>query len=231
MSTCIIKVHTQNTTSVWSHSSCLLCPLSLSTVLGKLQIFLSAPFSLPEPTKGAVWENTYPKLISSTPSPWYNHWSTFGHEHKLSAARPGCRGDNHWATKVLGHSPATSQKTSGDTHSSHGPGMKPPCRRLSQSTALRLTFSSSALGSQENKTRGHFWQVREGQRKGRKSCHTTALVRNSIALFVQVSDFIRLCHSVNIVYGPILSVNHPLPETLPPPQIINSTIYRTEPVK
>lgn len=106
-----------------------------------------------------------------------------------------------------------------------------PCRRLSQSTALRLTFSSSVLGSQENKTRGHFWQVREGQRKGRKSCHTTALVRNSIALSVQVSDFIRLCHSVNIVYGPILSVNHPLPETLPPPQIINSTIYRTEPVK
>lgn len=78
------------------------------------------------------------------------------------------------------------------------------CRRLSPSTALCFTFGCSVLGSEENETRGHFWRVREGQQKGRKSCHTTAPVRNSIALFVQVSDFIGLCHRVNIVYGPIL---------------------------
>lgn len=111
-------------------------------------------------------------LLNSQPMIWslIHLWPG---TQKLSTARSGCRGDNHWATKVLGHSLATSQKTSGDTHSSHGPGMKPPCRRLSQSTALRLTFSSSGLGFEENETRGHFWQVREGQQKGRRSCHNS----------------------------------------------------------
>lgn len=85
-----------------------------------------------------------------------------------------------------------------------GQAWEPPCKRPSHSTTLRLTLGNCMLGPRENETKWYFLASQSRSAEREKSRHTTAPVRNSVALFVQVSDFIRLCHSVNIVYGPIL---------------------------
>lgn len=145
---------------------------------------------------------------------------------------PECRGTSHWATRKPSDTPLTRPTKPAVTHTPQmGQARESPCRRPSHSVALRLTLGNSVSGPCENETRWHFQQVREGQWKGRNGCYTTAPVRNSTALFVQVSDFIRLCHSVNIVYGPILCLWIAHSQRLFLHPFINSTTHRTEFVK